>query len=327
MTPTRKKTLITTAVLVLITGIACVLYLNIRQDPPAAFAPAPALPANPYADAAPTGADLPGYLHPAPDNDPGDTPRDDPDRVALPAPPPAPTDPDLPLLAPGVDTTDPAPGDTGANAPARPDQPAHAAPAPDSSAASDRADGDRTAGCPDCTEVEHILLDLGYLNQLLLLLDQIEQNASKLPSALGPVIAHMIRLEHPKLAPLIPATFEADEVKQPLPRADLVALIHAEIGRDATARARAPTPPPVSIGDLRVVYARPGRIDKQTEPRVHVDLRNERITLTPARPLLRGSLHVRLLDILPAAEPRRAHPRVIVKDMKTGKTHTLPWAD
>ena len=190
-------------------------------------------------------------------------PRDDPDRVALPAPPPAPADPDLPPLAPGVDTTDPAPGDTGANAPARPEQPAHAAPAPDSSAASDRADGDRTAGCPDCTEVEHILLDLGYLNQLLLLLDQIEQNASKLPSALGPVIAHMIRLEHPKLAPLIPATFEADEVKQPLPRADLVALIHAEIGRDATARARAPTPPPVSIGDLRVVYAGPaGSINK-----------------------------------------------------------------
>ena len=65
------------------------------------------------------------------------------------------------------------------------------------------------AACPDCRPVEHVLLDLGYLQQVLQQILAVQQAAAAVNPKMHPVIRNIIKQEYPRLQTLIPATFSS----------------------------------------------------------------------------------------------------------------------
>ena len=63
------------------------------------------------------------------------------------------------------------------------------------------------AACPDCRPVEHILLDLGYLQQVLQQIQAVQQATATIDPDMYPLIKDIIMQEYPRLATLIPAAF------------------------------------------------------------------------------------------------------------------------
>ena len=183
-------------------------------------------------------------------------------------------------------------------------------------------------GCPDCTLIEHILLDLGYLNQLLTILEEIEKKTNTLPDSLKPVIADIIKKDYPRIAPLINTSVRAQENTDPIQLLDkktVITLIHDEINRDSQKQVKKDLPRRLGINDIKVVFARIGDPDKNRLSRVHINAGDKREIITTGRGLKRNGINIILSEITPSPDPHRSHAQVYVKDINTGKTHRLNW--
>ena len=299
-----------TAILLIALGATAYVFLQNNTN---TSGPPLTLPDNPYTNP----SDIPdSFAPPEMPNQPEPvlhkTPTEDPqsDTITPPAP---------------LDTKDPDPNT--ASTPAAPTNPPADDPAPTPAAALTTRLDELNVNCPDCTPVEHILLDLAYLNQLLTMLDQIKENASKLPPGFSPIIVDIIKSQHPTLAPLIPASLK-DNNKDNNDKIDkdmVVSLIHQEINRSGQQQTQKKTPKQATINDIKVVFARPGQSEKNIPPRVHVNIFDERQILTPSRPLTQYGLNIKLLEIIPSANPRRERPRIIILNTRTGNTQDLTW--
>ena len=187
--------------------------------------------------------------------------------------------------------------------------------------------------CPDCLGLELALLELGYLNQFLTMVQLVRENASRLPPAYSDVIVEMIREDHPRIAPLIPATFSAladpnAPVGPEMDRDAVLGIIQEELSAltDEADQIMEDELPDaiagVTIDDVRVVYARPGAAGRQ--PRAHINVGERRDIITRGRAVPAGDMELVLVEVIP---PSEAHERsqVVVKDTLTGTLYTLQW--
>lgn len=178
--------------------------------------------------------------------------------------------------------------------------------------------------CPDCLALERSLLELGYLNQFLNMLQSVRENALRLPPGYSDAIVSMVEEQHPLLAPLVPQIFDppADPTRPAAVRAS--AAPGGDYPEEAIAtRARAAVSSP-SIEDVRVVFARPATAERT--PRAHIRVHEMRTIMTPEQPVHVGDMVLELVDVLPArdgAADRRS--RVLIRERNSGQTHTLEW--
>lgn len=192
--------------------------------------------------------------------------------------------------------------------------------------------------CPDCLALELAMLELGYLNQFLSMLQQVRQNAAQLPPEYSEVIADLVRGQHPILAPLIPATFGRPEdpnqsAGPALDQHTVLAIVQEQLaafnagGEGDLEEFEEPVPAdtstPLSIDDVRVVYARPG--DGERQPRAILDVRRERQIIGRSRFVAVGGMNLELLDIIPSQSPADSRSQVIVRDRNSGESYTVDW--
>lgn len=199
------------------------------------------------------------------------------------------------------------------------------APAPEKMAPPIADEGARP-DCPDCLKLELALLELGYLNQFLGMLQQAQTNALRLPSGYSEAVMEIVQEQHPLLVPLIPAMFGPPETfsapaapSQPTESVDTKEDHTEEIDIIAVPEMIAP----VSIEDVRVVYARPGT--KERPPRAHINVLETREVIAPGRTVHAGHMELVLVDILPANSAVDGRSRVIVRDRNSSQTYTLEW--
>lgn len=195
------------------------------------------------------------------------------------------------------------------------------------------------AACPDCRPVEHILLDLGYLQQVLQQIEAVQQATATIDPDMYPLIKDIIVQEYPRLSTLIPAAFNdpapAGSPNDRITVEQITSMITTSIDKSlAEERAQAATPAPAPeeqatpprLDDIKVIIARPGNPDKDYNPRARVDINGERHTLTTSGEILHGPYRLQLLDVIPAGDnPRQQNAEVVVRDIASNNTYTLQW--
>ena len=196
------------------------------------------------------------------------------------------------------------------------------------------------AACPDCRPVEHILLDLGYLQQVLQQIQAVQQASATIDPDMYPLINDIIMQEYPRLATLIPAAFNdpssAGAGADRLTVEQVSSMIRTSIDESlAEERAQPTTPaqapeqeqaPPARLDDIKVIIARPGNPDKDYNPRARVDINGERHTLTTSGEMVHGPYRLQLLDVIPARDnQRKQNAAVVVRDLASNNTYQLQW--
>jgi len=195
------------------------------------------------------------------------------------------------------------------------------------------------AACPDCRPVEHILLDLGYLQQVLQQIQAVQQATATIDPDMYPLIKDIIVQEYPRLATLIPAAFNdpapAGTGDDRITVEQISSMIRTSIDESlaekrahAAMSAQAPEEQaaPARIDDIEVIIARPGNPDKGYNPRARVDINGERHTLTTSGEMVHGPYRLQLLDVIPARDNRRKqNAEVVVRDLASNNTYTLQW--